>query len=235
MKQSIALAFALAAMMIPRIASAGDDAAHVDVYVTPYYNSAGPSIHVGQYSAGLASRDPKQFVATIHTMKQHWSSLRFYELYAGAIRLYDLGYRNESVYWFYTAQYRGRQFGMLVDAQHLGEMGDPGFELFHAQDAFYQLAGPYINGYAFGNPDALVRIVRRVQSENHTVGNLRTLYPGVTFSNPSMWSAQNASLNKGMDKLTDYLTNQKAAIRQQRAQTGADARFGHLTSKDLPR
>jgi hypothetical protein len=228
------LLFAVAAILIPRTATAMDDASHVDVYVTPYYNSSGPAVHVGQYSAGLASKNDATFVATIHAMKKHWANLRFYELYVAAIRLYDMGYRDESVYWFYTAQYRGRQFGMLADQQHLGEMGSPGFELFHAQDAFFQLAGPYINGYAFGHPDALLTVVRRVQSENHSVADLHALYPGVTFIPKSQWASQNASLNSGMDKLADVLTTQKDAIAQQRAQNGADAKFGRLTSKPLP-
>src|SRR5207244_10164755 len=79
-----------------------------------------------------------------------------------AIRLYDLGYRKESVYWFYSAQYLGRQFGVLLDQTKMGSIGSPGFELLHAQNAFYQLVGPYINGYAFGDMDGLVKIVERV-------------------------------------------------------------------------
>ena len=73
----------------------------------------------------------------------------FPELYVAAIRLYDLGYRKEAIYWFYSAQYRGRQFGVLLDQTKMGSIGSPGFELLHAQNAFYQLVGPYINGYAF--------------------------------------------------------------------------------------
>ena len=75
-------------------------------------------------------------------MKQDWDRLTFPELYVAAIRLYDLGYRKEAVYWFYSAQYRGRQFGVLLDQTKMGSIGSPGFELLHAQNAFYQLVGP---------------------------------------------------------------------------------------------
>lgn len=122
---------------------------HISIYVTPYYNSTGPSVHVGRYGAGLSSHEEGVVVATVRRMKQHWNALRFYELYVGAIRLYDLGYRNEAVYWFYTAQYSGRLFAMLADAKRLGTIGDPAFELYHGQDAFFDLSGPVINGYAF--------------------------------------------------------------------------------------
>src|ERR1044071_3883982 len=135
---------------------------HIDVYVTPYYNSKGPEISVGRFSAGLRSANENEFVATIAQMKRDWDRLTFPELYVGAIRLYDLGYRKEAVYWFYSAQYRGRQFGVLLDQGKMGSIGRPGFELLHAQNAFYQLVGPYINGYAFGDIDGLVR------SEEHT-------------------------------------------------------------------
>src|SRR5579872_5421130 len=150
----------------------------IDAFVTPYYNSSGPAIRIGKYSAGLASKSPGEFVSTIVRMKRQWEHLNFVELYVGAIRLYDSGYRDEATYWFYTAQYRGRQFGMLLDKSKMGGLGNPGFELYHAQEAFFQLTGPDINGYAFGNVDRLVAIVQRVRLENRTVQNMQTTYPG---------------------------------------------------------
>src|SRR6266498_4601889 len=98
-------------------------------------------------------------------MKKDWDQLTFPELYVAAIRLYDFGYRKEAVYWFYSAQYRGRQFGVLLDQSKMGSIGSAGFELLQAQNAFFQLVGPYINGYAFGDTDGLVKVVERVQKE----------------------------------------------------------------------
>jgi len=31
------------------------DPAHIDVYITPYYNSKGPTIEVGPFSSGLGA------------------------------------------------------------------------------------------------------------------------------------------------------------------------------------
>jgi hypothetical protein len=117
---------------------------HIDVYVTPYYNSKGPVVSVGRFSSGLASAKLEEFLTTIVEMKKDWDRLTFPELYVAAIRLYDMGYRKEAVYWFYSAQYRGRQFGVLLDQTKMGSIGSPGFELLHAQNAFYQLVGPYM-------------------------------------------------------------------------------------------
>src|SRR6267378_5313638 len=158
---------------------------HIDAYVTPYYDSEGPAVSVGRYSSGLASAKEDDFLATIAEMKKDWDKLTFPELYVAAIRLYDLGYRKEAVYWFFSAQYRGRQFGVLLDQAKMGSIGSPGFELLHAQNAFYQLVGTYINGYAFGDTDGLVKIVERVQKEGRRIPDLEAAYPGVTFRSKS--------------------------------------------------
>ncbi len=60
-------------------------------------------------------------------MRKQWQRLSFPELYVGAIRLYDLGYRNDAVYWFYTAQYRARQVSVVLNPSKVGSVGDPGF------------------------------------------------------------------------------------------------------------
>src|SRR5256885_799487 len=98
--------------------------------------SEGPTINVGSFSKGLGANTEPEFVATIARMKQSWDTLSFPETYVAAIRLYDLGFRKESIYWFYSAQYRGRLLATLVDREKMGSIGDPGFELVHAQNAF---------------------------------------------------------------------------------------------------
>src|SRR5438034_9219574 len=141
------------------------NASHIDAYVTPYYDSKGPEVKVGRFSSGLASAKEDDFLVTIAQMKKDWDRLTFPELYVAAIRLYDLGYRKEAVYWFYTAQYRGRQFGILLDQSKMGSIGSPGFELLQAQNAFFQSVGPYITGYAFGDMNGLGTAGARVQQD----------------------------------------------------------------------
>src|SRR5262252_1637684 len=211
------------------------DPAHIEVYITPYYNSKGPTIEVGPFSSGLAAKNEPEFVATIAKMKKSWDTLNFPETYVAAIRLYHLGYRKESIYWFYSAQYRGRLLASLIDRDKMGSMGDPGFELFQAQNAFQQLVGPYINGYAFGDIDQLVSIIERVQKEGQSVPDLTKIYPRVAFKPKSEWDAANKGLNEGMTKLLVTLKNEKASIKQQRIEHGMDAKFGKLPSKDLPK
>ena len=209
------------------------DASHIDVYVTPYYNSKGPSVSVGRFSSGLASAKEDEFLATITKMKKDWNQLTFPELYVAAIRLYDLGYRKEAVYWFYTAQYRGRQFGILLDQSKMGSIGSPGFELLQAQNAFFQLVGPYINGYAFGDTDGLVKVVERVQQEGQKIPDLQTTYPNVAFRSKSEWESANTDLANGMSKLISTLKEKKDDIKRQRIQQGIQEKFSKLTNKEL--
>ena len=207
---------------------------HIDVYVTPYYNSKGPEVSVGRFSSGLAATREADFLATIAQMKKEWDQLTFPELYVAAIRMYDLGYRKESVYWFYAAQYRGRQFGVLLDQTKMGSIGSPGFELLHAQNAFYQLVGPYINGYAFGDIDGLVNIVERVQKEGLRIPDLQAAYPGVTFKSKSEWQSANTELADGMNQLISTLKEKKDDIKRQRIERGMEEKFSKLTSRELP-
>ena len=186
---------------------------HIEVYVTPYYNPKGPTIRVGAFSNGLAAKDESQFVATTATMKKSWDTLTFPETYVAAIRLYDLGFRKESIYWFYSAQYRGRLFASLINHDKMGNIGQPGFELFQAQNAFQQLVGPYINGYAFGDIDQLIPIIERVQREGKSVPDLTQIYPRVTFKPKSEWDAGNKALNDGLTKLLITLKNEKTTIK----------------------
>ena len=210
------------------------DPAHIDVYITPYYNSKGPTIDVGPFSSGLAAKNEPEFIATIAKMKKSWDTLNFAETYVAAIRLYDLGFRKESIYWFYSAQYRGRLFASLIDRDKMGSMGAPGFELYQAQNAFQQLVGPYINGYAFGDIDQLVPIIERVQREGKTLPDLTKIYPRVAFKPKSEWDAGNRGLNDGLTKLLVTLKNEKASIKQQRIERGMEGKFGKLPNKDLP-
>jgi hypothetical protein len=210
------------------------DPTRVDAYVTPYYDAKGPTMHVGPFSAGLAANDETQVLATIEKMKQRWLQLSFPQLYVGAIRLYDLGYRNEAVYWFYTAQYRGRLVGLLLDPAKTGSIGDPAFELRQANNAFIQTVGVWTNGYAFGHVDDLIGIVHRVQHEGRRIPDLRAVYPHVAFIERNRWQAANAALGDGMDLLVAYLAQHRSEINRQRIGRGTDAKFSHLTSKQLP-
>lgn len=209
------------------------DPAHIGIEVTPFYNSKGPAIEVGPFSKGLASKNEEEFEATIAKMQKSWDKLSFAEMYVAAIQLYDRGYRKESVYWFYSAQYRGRLFAMLLEQDKKGGIGDSGFELFQAQNAFYQLVGPFINGYGFGDPDHVREVVQRVLKEGQKLPDIKVTYRGVTFKDESKWKAEHKQLNDGLGELLTLVKEQKDSIKQQRIDSGVGAQFGKLKSREL--
>jgi hypothetical protein len=94
--------------------------------------------------------------------------------------------------------------------------------------------GTYINGYAFGDMDGLVKIVERVQKEGRHIPDLQAAYPGVTFKSKSEWTAANADLADGMNQLISMLKEKKDEIRRQRIERGLEEKFSKLTSKELP-
>jgi hypothetical protein len=219
------------AFAYPAVGQTINDPARIEVYITPFYNSKGPAIEVGSWSQGLSAKSEPELVATISKMKESWNTLRFPEMYVAAIRLYDLGFRNEATYWFYSAQYRGRLLASLVDRE---KIGSPGFELVQAANAFQQLVGPYINGYAFGDMNRLIQIVERVQKENKTVPDLDKTYPGIAFKPRSEWDPGNNGINEGLTQLGSMLKDQKASIKKTRIDNGTEAKFSKLTSNELP-
>jgi hypothetical protein len=225
-----------AGSVAPSAEASAMNPARIDVYVTPYYSSKGPVIEVGRFTSGLESSDPKKFLATIRKMQAQWENLTFPELYVASIRLYDLGYRDDAIYWFYTAQYRGRQFSVLLDRAKVGALGSPAFELQQANGAFMQTAGTWINGYAFRDPDSFIGIVRRVQNEGRkAIPNLPKIYSNVAFINPRLWPAANAKLADGLSAMATYLAQHKNEIAKQRIATGSQATFSQLRSKELPK
>lgn len=123
---------------------------------------------------------------------------------------------------------------MLADEKRLGSIGDPAFELFHAQNAFFELSGPAIDGYAFGDVDRLAGVLTRVERENSAVPDLHSLDPGVAFVPRSQWPAKNAGLSAGLGRLASSLSAQRAQVAAQREQNGTAARYANLPSKDLP-
>jgi hypothetical protein len=99
----------------------------------------------------LMSADSKTILQVSEELKKEKDKLRADVMYVAAIRLYDLGHKDEAVHWFYSAQYRARVFSSILDKEKVGSIGSEAFELKQAYLSFNQLAGEYINGYAFGD------------------------------------------------------------------------------------
>lgn len=122
---------------------------HIGIYVQPYYEAARepggtPRVAVGRSFDGLASNKREDILAIRDRIVKEPKLVTPMTLMVLAIRLYDVGLRDDAVFWFYAAKDRFLTLDEVVD---VGAGG-----LAQVEDAirnFSTLAGPIINGYAF--------------------------------------------------------------------------------------
>lgn len=202
-----------------------DGAGPLPIYVTPYYDSKGPQVRVGKWSAALAGADRSSIAGVAAAMAREQPTLTVAAMYVLAIRLYDLGERDAALRWFYAAQYRARLFHALLDPARVGTMGSPAFELNAAHAAFQQLAGPYLNGYAGCDRDKWLAAIAVVRAEHRRPVDLAALHPSVAFVPAGQWVARNDEVNAGLGKLAEHLETRWEEMRAQRAANDADRRF----------
>jgi hypothetical protein len=124
----------------------------IDIYVTPYYESAKtldgrPTVAVATaFDMQLSSNKREDILAVRDAIQAQSKLITPMTLMVLAIRLYDVGLRDDAVFWFYVAKDRYLTMADVLDmkAASLAPVDD-------AIGAFATLAGPSINGYAFCN------------------------------------------------------------------------------------
>jgi hypothetical protein len=140
-----------AGFVLPSLcAFAAEPVKRIDIYVQPYYQAAKtpsgrPKVAVGKtFDRLLGSNQQKDILTARDLIVAKPSLVTPMTLMVLAVRLYDVGLRDESVFWFYAAKDRYVTLSGVVDVA--------GSSLSGVEDAvasFATLAGPVINGYAF--------------------------------------------------------------------------------------
>ena len=124
----------------------------IDIYVTPYYESAKtvdghPTVAVATaFDTQLSSNKREDILAVRDAIQAQSKLITPMTLMALAIRLYDVGLRDDAVFWFYVAKDRYLTMAAVLDIKTASLA-----QAAEAIDAFSSLAGPFINGYAFCN------------------------------------------------------------------------------------
>jgi hypothetical protein len=197
----------------------------IPILVPRFYNSDGLLIDVGNYSEQLTTNDLQELTALAQEMAQQKDELTPEQMFVLAIRLYDLHEKDQSVYWFYEAQFRAKLFLKSIDTTHNGSIGELSDGLLGSYEAFTKLAGEYINGYAGCDVDNWVKIAKTVQGDNPKPPELDKLFPEAVFVERSQWQSINDDVAAGLGVLIDRLVESKEAIRQDREANNLDARY----------
>jgi hypothetical protein len=198
-------------------------ASRIDISAPPFYNSEGPQVNVGRFSQELASADRESILQIVGAMEQELASLPVMTMYVAAVRLYDLGHRDEGVWWFYRAQYRDRLFRALVD--DMGGMGGEEFLLVNAHGYFQASAGEHLNGYAGCDPDKWGAVLERLRAESSSIPDFAGIYPSVGFIPAKEWPSENATVAAGLGQFAEYMKANLSELRTLRAESNADAKF----------
>ena len=181
----------------------------IPVYVLPYYEAAKspaerPAVSVHKdYDERLRSTKREDILWVRDSIQKAPSTITPMTLMVLAIRLYDVGLRDDSIFWFYAAKGRYATLASVLD------MNSPKLsQVTQATKDFATLAGPAINGYAFCS--------LKKQREIH--------------AQATDWVEKNPYQALFMDQLParpgDRKANLKAAIRQLRE--GAAKEAAHL-------
>ncbi|RTQ49003.1 hypothetical protein EJV47_15550 [Hymenobacter gummosus] len=200
-------------------------AAPVPIYVTPYYSSEGPEINVGPLSAALQHATADTILPIAEGLRPALAYQPATTLFVLALRLFDLGQRDEGLYWFYQAQYRARLLHRLLDPAQVGQMFDPAFELNSAHGAFMELAGPYFNGYAGCSQPRWLGTIERVRQDNPSPPDFALIYPGRPLLPAEQWPALNQEVNDGLGQLAEMLRAGWDDMQAQRRANGTHQQF----------
>ena len=220
-----------AALLAAPVARASEPVRHVGIYVTPYYEAARdatgtPKVAVARaWDALLASNRREDVARARDGIAKDNALLTPMTLMVLAIRLYDVGLRDDSVFWFYAAKNRYFTLEGVADvrAPQLAQVED-------AVRNFAALAGPVINGYAFCDIARQQKIAARALQ--WTIDNpYKALFLPQVPARPGD-RAQNlqktlAGLKANVAKEREYLAKPEnvARFKQQRRDNAADQRF----------
>jgi hypothetical protein len=131
-------------------AFAAEPVRHIAIYVQPFYAAADstdkrPQVAIGASLSGLLSSTQREdIVSARDKILADPRLITPMTMMVLAIRLYDVGLRDDAVFWFYIAKDRYITLSEVIDIEKSG--------LAQVEDAvrsFATLAGPVINGYAF--------------------------------------------------------------------------------------
>lgn len=201
----------------------------VDIYVTPYYSAnAGKAEFVKVYDKIddlLKSGKVEDFKKTEKIVQDAPQMVSPITLFVLSARAYDLGLRDDAVFWFYVAKNRAILLRGVIDME-----GEKFTDVVAAIGAFMKLVGDVVNPYAFCDIKKQQEIADKALE--WTKKNAYEAMFSPEFSSPH--EDRKAALAKGIEKLEsrnkkekDYFLDKDnlAKFKAMRKQNGTDEKF----------
>ncbi len=201
----------------------------IDIYVAPYYSAnAGKVEYVKVYDKidellkSGKEEDFKKAEKIVQDAPQMVSPITLFVLSA---RAYDLGLRDDAVFWFYAAKNRAILLRGVIDME-----GEKFTDVVAAIGAFMKLVGDVVNPYAFCDIKKQQEIADKALE--WTKKNAYEAMFSPEFSSPH--EDRKAALAKGIEKLEarnkkekDYFLDKDnlANFKAMRKQNGTDEKF----------
>jgi hypothetical protein len=227
-----AVLFLLLLAALPLAARAADERVkRIAIYVEPYYAASrepdgAPRVEVAtRYDRLLASNDKDDIARARDLIAREWEAITPMTLMVLAIRLYDVGLRDDAVFWYYAA--RNRFFTVMrvanTKAVALGNTE-------RAMRDFVYLAGPVINGYAFCDIEKQKTIAKSALKWTIDHPYTALLDPAV----PAQAGDRKENFRKAFNELMQELAREEAyldvmpnveEVKKKRRESGADVKY----------
>ncbi len=212
-------------------ARAADPVKRIRIQVLPYYQAAHhpddpPLIAVApRLDAILASTRADDIKRARDEIERDPARITPMTMMVLAIRLYDVGMRDDAVFWFYAAKNR---YYLLT---RVADMKSPQLaSVSPAMNAFVRLAGPTINGYAFCDVEQQRKIALAAADWTARHPYEALLLPEV----PGLFGNRQENYQKGLTDLFAAVKRERdllaapasvERLKALRAKNGADGRY----------
>lgn len=197
----------------------------IPLIAVPYYNYSPLKITIGKYRNKLLTKDPAVLLTLAGKIRKDIDRTDVESIYFLAVRLYDLGKKDDAFYWFYTANIRARIFIKTLNPAKEGSIGAPAFERHQLFNAISKIAGEYINGHEFGDMDKALAALQKVHDEIPALKSMSVAYPGISFLGPTVLQSEKDAVMASLAQTIISLRASKADIKKQRAKNGIEGKY----------
>lgn len=201
------------------------DNGQIPFYAEPYYRYKPLKVNIGKYSDELRTSDTAELMALVNTIQNNIDSVSIEALYILSLRLYDLGKKDESFYWFHTAKTRAKIFSDMLDPKWIGTIGSVAFERKQLFISFNQTVGIYINGYGFNDVEKGAATIEKIKNEVKLINSYKDVYKTMLFLPDTSIIAIKEKKEKELEESVVYYRAHKDELKKKRIEAGIQDKY----------